>query len=253
MPQARKPVLCVLHKLVLSICSLWHAICRRPLVVPSDMFDVGLGHSKAAWGAEAFFLFLMQSWEFGIPLCRELACQYESLYDYQSLSWIRVSFAPSPAPTLSGGASTFLASTSKGAFTVDPALGLVLWTVQEKQKPRFLLSRCLHYGWGTKTNTWQMIVWSRPQGPLVLKEGRSSIHRIGWGFQGGGGSSTSWRSFSWNDFVQVCFIWKHYKIFHCLGLWSILSTQVKEVLLPFFDEKYSKLSEMDFDSLPNFS
>lgn len=28
-------------------------------------------------------------WEFGIPLCRELANQYESLYDYQSLSWIR--------------------------------------------------------------------------------------------------------------------------------------------------------------------
>ncbi|XP_066859058.1 dedicator of cytokinesis protein 3 isoform X15 [Anser cygnoides] len=30
-----------------------------------------------------------KSWEFGIPLCRELAIQYESLYDYQSLSWIR--------------------------------------------------------------------------------------------------------------------------------------------------------------------
>ncbi|KAI1891183.1 hypothetical protein AGOR_G00162330 [Albula goreensis] len=28
-------------------------------------------------------------WEFGIPLCRELAFQYEALYDYQSLSWIR--------------------------------------------------------------------------------------------------------------------------------------------------------------------
>uniref|UniRef100_A0A672NQF3 Dedicator of cytokinesis 3 n=1 Tax=Sinocyclocheilus grahami TaxID=75366 RepID=A0A672NQF3_SINGR len=28
-------------------------------------------------------------WEYGIPLCRELALQYESLYDYQSLSWIR--------------------------------------------------------------------------------------------------------------------------------------------------------------------
>ncbi|XP_075869291.1 dedicator of cytokinesis protein 3-like [Nelusetta ayraudi] len=28
-------------------------------------------------------------WEFGIPLCRDLAFQYESLYDYQSLSWIR--------------------------------------------------------------------------------------------------------------------------------------------------------------------
>ncbi|CAJ0946087.1 unnamed protein product [Ranitomeya imitator] len=27
-------------------------------------------------------------WEFGIPLCRELAAQYEKLYDYQSLSWI---------------------------------------------------------------------------------------------------------------------------------------------------------------------
>uniref|UniRef100_A0A8C2T8R9 Dedicator of cytokinesis 3 n=1 Tax=Coturnix japonica TaxID=93934 RepID=A0A8C2T8R9_COTJA len=30
-----------------------------------------------------------KSWEFGIPLCRELAMQYENLYDYQSLSWIR--------------------------------------------------------------------------------------------------------------------------------------------------------------------
>ncbi|XP_071349570.1 dedicator of cytokinesis protein 3-like isoform X5 [Trachinotus anak] len=28
-------------------------------------------------------------WEYGVPLCRELAFQYESLYDYQSLSWIR--------------------------------------------------------------------------------------------------------------------------------------------------------------------
>nr|XP_033781897.1 dedicator of cytokinesis protein 3 isoform X1 [Geotrypetes seraphini] len=28
-------------------------------------------------------------WEFGIPLCRDLAYQYENLYDYQSLSWIR--------------------------------------------------------------------------------------------------------------------------------------------------------------------
>ncbi|KAL4655684.1 dedicator of cytokinesis protein 3 isoform X1 [Arapaima gigas] len=28
-------------------------------------------------------------WEYGIPLCRELAFQYEALYDYQSLSWIR--------------------------------------------------------------------------------------------------------------------------------------------------------------------
>ena len=34
---------------------------------------------------------VLQCWEFGIPLCRELAFQYESLYDYQSLSWIRVS------------------------------------------------------------------------------------------------------------------------------------------------------------------
>lgn len=32
----------------------------------------------------------LQCWEYGIPLCRELAFQYESLYDYQSLSWIRV-------------------------------------------------------------------------------------------------------------------------------------------------------------------
>ncbi|XP_055773842.1 dedicator of cytokinesis protein 3-like isoform X4 [Salvelinus fontinalis] len=30
-----------------------------------------------------------KSWEYGVPLCRELAFQYETLYDYQSLSWIR--------------------------------------------------------------------------------------------------------------------------------------------------------------------
>uniref|UniRef100_A0A8C7W7B1 Dedicator of cytokinesis 3 n=1 Tax=Oncorhynchus mykiss TaxID=8022 RepID=A0A8C7W7B1_ONCMY len=30
-----------------------------------------------------------QCWEYGISLCRELAFQYETLYDYQSLSWIR--------------------------------------------------------------------------------------------------------------------------------------------------------------------
>uniref|UniRef100_A0A663F6Q8 Dedicator of cytokinesis 3 n=1 Tax=Aquila chrysaetos chrysaetos TaxID=223781 RepID=A0A663F6Q8_AQUCH len=35
------------------------------------------------------FFWKKMSWEFGIPLCRELAIQYESLYDYQSLSWIR--------------------------------------------------------------------------------------------------------------------------------------------------------------------
>ncbi|XP_068171002.1 dedicator of cytokinesis protein 3 isoform X4 [Antennarius striatus] len=28
-------------------------------------------------------------WELGVPLCRDLAFQYESQYDYQSLSWIR--------------------------------------------------------------------------------------------------------------------------------------------------------------------
>lgn len=45
---------------------------------------------------------LLQSWEFGIPLCRELAIQYESLYDYQSLSWIRVSpTSPSPSELFS--------------------------------------------------------------------------------------------------------------------------------------------------------
>ncbi|XP_072569116.1 dedicator of cytokinesis protein 3-like isoform X1 [Paramormyrops kingsleyae] len=30
-----------------------------------------------------------KSWEYGIPVCRELASQYEATYDYQSLSWIR--------------------------------------------------------------------------------------------------------------------------------------------------------------------
>uniref|UniRef100_A0A6Q2XH88 Dedicator of cytokinesis 3 n=1 Tax=Esox lucius TaxID=8010 RepID=A0A6Q2XH88_ESOLU len=39
-----------------------------------------------------FFYFktiLPACWEYGISLCRELAFQYETLYDYQSLSWIR--------------------------------------------------------------------------------------------------------------------------------------------------------------------
>lgn len=58
------------------------------------------------------FLFLPQSWEFGIPLCRELACQYESLYDYQSLSWIRVSL-PLPAPPPTGGAGPLLVAVSE--------------------------------------------------------------------------------------------------------------------------------------------
>ncbi|KAL4646337.1 dedicator of cytokinesis protein 3-like isoform X1 [Arapaima gigas] len=30
-----------------------------------------------------------KAWEYGVPLCRELAAQYEASYDYQSLSWIR--------------------------------------------------------------------------------------------------------------------------------------------------------------------
>uniref|UniRef100_A0A8C9TCB0 Dedicator of cytokinesis 3 n=1 Tax=Scleropages formosus TaxID=113540 RepID=A0A8C9TCB0_SCLFO len=30
-----------------------------------------------------------KAWEYGIPVCRELAAQYEASYDYQSLSWIR--------------------------------------------------------------------------------------------------------------------------------------------------------------------
>lgn len=37
------------------------------------------------------FYLSLQCWEYGISLCRELAFQYETLYDYQSLSWIRVS------------------------------------------------------------------------------------------------------------------------------------------------------------------
>lgn len=46
---------------------------------------------------QAFMVFFhllcmsLQCWEYGISLCRELAFQYETLYDYQSLSWIRVS------------------------------------------------------------------------------------------------------------------------------------------------------------------
>lgn len=33
-----------------------------------------------------------------------------------------------------------------------------------------------------KTHTWQMTAWSRPRGPLVLKEGSNSICWIGWGW-----------------------------------------------------------------------
>lgn len=43
-----------------------------------------------------------QCWEYGISLCRELAFQYETLYDYQSLSWIRVSGSPARRPRTSG-------------------------------------------------------------------------------------------------------------------------------------------------------
>lgn len=42
--------------------------------------------------SHSFFVSVtLQCWEYGISLCRELAFQYETLYDYQSLSWIRVS------------------------------------------------------------------------------------------------------------------------------------------------------------------
>lgn len=44
-------------------------------------------HSVSCW------YMTLQCWEYGISLCRELAFQYETLYDYQSLSWIRVSKA----------------------------------------------------------------------------------------------------------------------------------------------------------------
>lgn len=224
--------------------------CRRPLVVPSSVFDVALGSSRDAWGAEALFLFLTQSWEFGIPLCRELACQYESLYDYQSLSWIRVSSAPSPTPTPTGGARTLLASVSEWAFTVGPALGSMMWPLQEKQRPRSLLSRPLQFGWGTKTHIWQMVICSRPQGPPLLREERSSIPRIGWGFQGGSGSSTSWRSFSWNDFIQGCFIWKLCKLFPCLVI-----TFKHLIPIPSLKQNIKKLSKMPhglWKSPPNF-
>nr|XP_057911190.1 dedicator of cytokinesis protein 3-like isoform X2 [Doryrhamphus excisus] len=47
-------------------------------------------HRKEVLGRKVIHYFNKgKCWEFGIPLCRELAFQYESLYDYQSLSWIR--------------------------------------------------------------------------------------------------------------------------------------------------------------------
>ncbi|XP_061903202.1 dedicator of cytokinesis protein 3-like isoform X3 [Entelurus aequoreus] len=47
-------------------------------------------HRKEALGRKVIHYFNKgKCWEFGVPLCRELAFQYESLYDYQSLSWIR--------------------------------------------------------------------------------------------------------------------------------------------------------------------
>lgn len=125
---ARKPEHCVLCSTDSSwadvLCDRWVAggLWLCPL-----MYLMSLGHSEDVWGAEALFLFPTQSWEFGIPLCRELACQYESLYDYQSLSWIRVSFVSSPNPTLTGGTSIVLASVSEWPFTAGLALALVLW------------------------------------------------------------------------------------------------------------------------------
>lgn len=126
------------------------------------------------------FLFLIQSWEFGIPLCRELACQYESLYDYQSLSWIRVSFAPAPPqPRLS-----WPRVLRERSLQAQP-LALVLLGVQEEQRPGFGLRAPCHLA-GEPTCTWSVIV------TLVLRdEQHTPVERLP-----GGGSPTSRRSSS---------------------------------------------------------
>ncbi|TNN34875.1 Dedicator of cytokinesis protein 3 [Liparis tanakae] len=45
--------------------------------------------SLNGFSQSSYLLCALQCWEYGISLCRELAFQYETLYDYQSLSWIR--------------------------------------------------------------------------------------------------------------------------------------------------------------------
>lgn len=48
-------------------------------------------------GAAKGSVFCLQCWENGIILCRELADQYESYYDYRNLSKMRVGFS-NPVP-----------------------------------------------------------------------------------------------------------------------------------------------------------
>ena len=198
----------------------------------------GLDHSEDVSGAKASFLFLLQSWEFGIPLCRELACQYESLYDYQSLSWIRVSFAPRPASALTGSAHAFLASASKGALTEQFSTGLSAVDSAEEAEAKVPALKMQN----THLTDDCMIQTPRATGAQG-REQQHMLDRMGV-VQGGGGSPPSRRSFSWNNFIQICLI----LVFPCLGLWSLLSIQVKKVL-PVFDAKHSKLSEMDFEGL----
>lgn len=59
------------------------------------------GSRAASWrcggggGAAKASVFCLQCWENGIILCRELADQYESYYDYRNLSKMRVCFSTS--------------------------------------------------------------------------------------------------------------------------------------------------------------
>ena len=157
------------------MCSLWHMSCWRPLVVPSDTFG------------KAWTILRMPS---VLQPHSCFCCRVGSLGSHCAGSW-RVSMRASTTIRASAGFGwasplplpqpwlavlmLFWHQLLREHWLSNSALGWVLWTVQEKQKPRFLLLR-------RKTHTWQMTAWSRPRGPLVLKEGSNSICRMGWGW-----------------------------------------------------------------------
>lgn len=70
-----------------------------------------------------------QCWEYGISLCRELAFQYETLYDYQSLSWIRVSLSDNPVLYAS---SRFLSLSLSHSHYFIPQWLLIIMKMESK-------------------------------------------------------------------------------------------------------------------------
>lgn len=79
---------------MLPTCRKW-----RELDAPGSLLPPSGGRAaeqRLAVGAAALVkrvFFCLQCWENGIILCRELADQYESYYDYRNLSKMRVGFS----------------------------------------------------------------------------------------------------------------------------------------------------------------